>query len=266
MMINQNKAKKIVLLLLALQIASYLIYSLLIFTGKIEEINPALWGNFFISSLSFLALVITFVFLISPSGRVGFDRKGNILMAIALIFFFLGDLMWFLDEFVAGIHVPIGGSADLFWNLAYILMIISFFYFLNSFFVESKLFSNLLIALGFFVGIGNFIISLRGYIELHNYSFAVLVQSLYPAYDFVLVGLTLAILIPLIIHRDRIFLGLYVLLAGIVSRVVYDNVFVYMARSGTYYTGHPVDLIYSFFYIAVGMSALLYLRAWRSNK
>jgi predicted DNA-binding transcriptional regulator len=44
MMINQNKAKKIVLLLLALQIASYLIYSLLIFTGKIEEINPALFS------------------------------------------------------------------------------------------------------------------------------------------------------------------------------------------------------------------------------
>ncbi len=264
-MINNNFAKKIVKLLFIIQIAFYLVYSILIFSGKILVINSVLWGNFFTTSISLIAVISIIVFLYSEAGKQGMDPKGNKILAVALIFMFLGDILWFLNELFLENLVPIGGWPDISWNIAYLLLIWAFLHFSESIFSESVNWKIGILTTGILIAIINAFISLREYFTLGIYGFSFIIQEIYPIYDFILIGILLTIIGPLIVNKDKAFRGFYIILFGLAARIIYDNLFVDLVLNGAYYTGHIIDLIYVIFYIGICLSSICYLKEWKKR-
>ncbi len=264
-MINLNLAKKIAKYLFIIQITLYLIYAILILSGKILVINSVLWGNFFTSSISLIAVISLISFLYSEAGKQGIDPKGNKILTLSLIFMFLGDLLWFLNELFLENLVPIGGWPDISWNISHILLIWSFLHFSESIFSESLRWKAGILTAGILTAIINAIISLREYFNLGIYGISFIIQEIYPIYDFIIIGILLTIIGPLIVNQDKTFKGFYIILFGLLARIVYDNLFADLILNGSYYTGHIIDLIYVIFYIGICLSSICYLKEWKRD-
>jgi hypothetical protein len=70
---------------------------------------------------------------------------------------------------------------------------------------------------------------------------------------------------PLILNGNKYFTGWFLLGFGFVTRIVYDITFAKMSEDGSYYTGHPVDLIYVLLYLFVILNNVSKCRILNSN-
>lgn len=251
--------------ILSLEILLFLTFAFLIFSRKILEIHNVFWGNLFITLISFLAFISFVLFIRNYKDKLTFDHKGNFFFASALCLFFLGDLLWFGTETILT-NPLFSALPDVVWNLAYIAMMCSLFLFIIPMSKASRVWTILFIALGFIAGFANIIINVNTDFAFKLYNLNYFIQQLYPAYDFIILGLLLALLAPLVIHRNLAFIKIYFWLFGIISRILFDNLFADKITLGTYYTGHGIDLIYLLFYLSISISVVFRATSLEAKK
>lgn len=218
-----------------------------------------LFGNLFICLLSLLALFSMFIVYRRFPTNFPREKNGKLFILISLFLFFLGDLYWALDEVVFSKFVPIGGMPDLFWNIGYWALIVGILFFIFVGFIDSyKKFWTIFVA-GLLAGLVYLGFDVLEDISLKSLDFVHFIQDMYFLYDFILIALIIILLMPLITNRNKLFYGWIVLGFGIFTRAIYDILFAGLSEAGTYYTGHIVDLVYVFFYVAVVYSSLIKL-------
>ncbi len=219
-----------------------------------SEHNTVL-GNIFLTSASFLAFIASVILYFKIPRESFVERKSYFFMMIGILLFFFGDLIWLVNEVYLNNLVPIGGIPDFAWNLAYICLIIAVSFIISTRDKSTKFIFYILLALVALAGIFLVYQDMSEDLALGTFTFAHALQDTYILYDFVLILMLLCLVYPLLISKSPELIFFVVLVFGVVTRLVYDKIFVNMSEKGTYYTGHPIDLLYVCFYLLFILSA-----------
>lgn len=223
-------------------------------------------GNIFIVALSFLALISTIkIYNLIPSNFPR-EKKGKFFLIISIVLFFIGDVLWLVSEVFFGNLVPIGGAPDFSWNLAYIFLIISILYFISIGFRSSKKFLYVILILGVLVGGTVLYFDVAEDFEQGSFTFAHSLQDAYILYDFVVLLLIIYLVWPILGFGVSFGLHWILIGVGVFTRLIYDQIFVRMLENNSYYTGHPVDLLYVSFYVFLVLAFYFKSKELRSIK
>lgn len=243
-----------------LLVVSFLLFVLhaVFILGKLFSSYSLVWGNLFISLMSFLAFVSCWALYKKLPTNIPRERKGILFLTLSILFFCLGDLLWLLIEVALKIEVPIGGFPDVLWTLAYLLVIVALYYFISMGFRSSQWPVFFSIFLGFVVGGIIFYKTISDEIINHTITFVLLIQNSFVLYDIIILFMIVVLVWPIINSGNRFFLHWLVFAFAILIRLVHDIVFMRIANTA-YYTGHPVDLLYVLSY--VGIIASIYFKS-----
>lgn len=255
-MVKRGKVINPIRSIAILAVVVFLLHLIFIFTGWVN-INVNLFGNLFSDIVAFLAFISMFLLYRKFPEYFPMEKKAKLFLLISLSLFFLGDLIWTLEQVIEKNILPIGGIPDLCWNLAYFSLGGALIFFMKTEFRKSNLWPIIITSLGVVAGSIYLFVSISEDLNLGIFSFIHLIQTLYVFYDILIFALGLIILYPLIISRNKLFLGWMVLGLGVMTRLIHDALFENLSESGAYYTGHPVDLIYVLFYISIIFNSLI---------
>ncbi len=212
-------------------------------------------GNLFICIISFLAMVACWIPYFKLSKEFSIEKKGWFFIALAITLFFLGDIAWSAFEVILEIHVPIGSPCDLLWNLAYFSLMYGLWYFMSLLFFESPARNRVVMFASLLIACAVLYFNLRGDIASGNLSFVIFIQNLYVFYDIIILGMIYLIIIPLVLAHNYLFISWILFACAILARVFFDFIFAHMSYAGTFYTGHPLDLVYTFSYLLFAFAA-----------
>jgi len=225
----------------------FFVHMTLIFTGVLRGSN--LLSNLFTIFFSFIAFLSLFFLYRKVPSNFPRERVGNILLLTSVFLFFLGDFFWAVEEIFLGNLVPLGGVADILWNLAYFSLIASVGFFISFSFVSSYPKIIFLLVLGLIFG-GVFLYwDISEDIEEGTFNLPHFIQDLYPVYDIILIVMISILIWPIIGYGNKFFIPWFLFGLGVISRIIFDLVFVSISENGIYYTGHPMDIFYVAFYV-----------------
>lgn len=228
--------------------------------------NHGVLGNFFICTLSFLAFISMILVYRKFPDNFPMEKRAKSFLIVAIGLFFLGDLLWLSSEIFLKNLVPIGSYPDLAWNFGYFALMASMIYLIRTEFIPSKKWMIVLLILGLLGGLAFLAQDISEDLESESFEIPHFFQDTYPFYDFILLGMTIVLLWPLIQANNRLFLGWIAIGLGLITRLVYDIIFIEMTEGSTYYTGHPVDLIYVLFYLAVIFNSVIKYSTLKNTK
>jgi hypothetical protein len=172
---------------------------------------------------------------------------------------FLGVFLWFLAETVWGayeivfhVDVPYPSVADLFYLGGYVpifLGIVQFLWFFRETFTRRRLATMLLSSLVILVGSGVVLIY-----PLMNESADVLTKLFDVAYPFLDSFLVIfAVMVAMTFEKRRFGRAWLWIALGMVLAGFGDISFSYGTLMGWYYSGHPIELLYVWSYLSLGL-------------
>ncbi|MGI0027222.1 MAG: hypothetical protein ACREAD_05205 [Nitrosopumilaceae archaeon] len=190
-------------------------------------------------------LVVLSIMISTRFRRAGHHGKAWLLFLGTAISWFIAETTWTIYEFVYNLN-PFPSYADGFYLAGYPFLFLFTIYYLKPF---KKLITKKLIVCASLVAISVLIPNL--YMTVNNNSdenkFTIILGSIYPVGDAI-------VLVPAIIGIYLFFRGevnfLWVLLfVGILFEVVGDTGFQYVTLNNSYYSGHPVDILFIWSYL-----------------
>ncbi len=185
------------------------------------------------------------------------ESKGWAIATIAFGLFMLGDIYWAYSELILKINTPLGSIADLFWTLAYFALIIATLKLQKAIFYYSKLQKYIFTILGLIIGGYVAYNSLSAYFNL-THNIGNLANDLYVTYDFIILGIILSIILPLLKTKQYVFLKSWItIMLAILLRIFYDLLFAYLTELNTYQTGNYIDILYASSYVIFALANYL---------
>ena len=197
------------------------------------------------------AVVILAGVLTKRNGLTGSHGKAWVLFTIFAALWFIAEQVWLVNELIYK-EKPFPSSADFFYLSGYP------FYFLFSILYMlpfKNTISKKMVIMASLIAVSVLIPNL--YMTIYNNSgetqFAIILGTIYPIADAI-------VLIPAMIGVTLFFRGKVnflwsLLLIAMLFEVVADMAFQYFSLDNSYYTGHPVDILFLWSYIlfAFGM-------------
>lgn len=211
-------------------------------------------GNIFIVLLSLIAFISSILIYRRISDNFPREKKAKGFLIISLFLFLIGDLSWLVSEVFFGDLNPIGSYPDYIWISAYAFLIIALFYFIAIGFRPSRFMIYAIAILGVVMGGVILYADVVEDLEENSFTYAHAIQDSYIIFDLLAFLLVIYLVLPIIPAGRRFYLNWLILGVGIFTRLVYDQLFAEMSQTGAYYTGHPIDLLYVFFYVCVVIS------------
>lgn len=245
-----SSGTKIFLYILIAAIIIFVFQGIFIF-GNFFESSRGIIANLFLTCFSLLAFVSSILIYKRISVNFIREKRAKLFLIISLFLFFLGDLSWLVSELFFGNLVPLGSVPDFIWLSAYVFLIISLVYFISMSFRPSSKMTYWVIILGIILGGFLLYLDVEEDLEEGSFTFAHAIQDAYILFDMVAVLMVIYLVWPIFSAGKRFYLNWLMLVFGIATRVVYDQIFANMSQQGTYYTGHPIDMLYVLFYIFV---------------
>lgn len=206
-----------------------------------------------------VALSITISIRFRSTGNHG---KAWLLFLGIAISWFIAETTWVVYEFVYSQN-PFPSSADAFYLLGYPFLFLFSIQYLKPF---KKLISKKMIILTSIIAILVLIPNL--YMTFHNNSsenkFAMMLGAIYPVADAI-------VLIPAMIGIVLFFRGEVnflwtLLLIGILFEVIADTGFQYFTLNNSYYTGHPIDILFIWSYIMFSFGIYSHIQIFKKAK
>ena len=191
------------------------------------------------------AFVILSIIISSRFRKSGNHGKAWLLFLGTAISWFIAETTWTVYELVYHTN-PFPSTADVFYITGYPFLFLFSIYYLKPF---KKLITRKLILSTSLIAVSVLIPSL--YMTVDNNSdeskFAIALGAIYPIADSI-------ILVPALIGIFLFFRGEVnflwtLLLIGILFEVIADTGFQYFTLNGSYYTGHPIDILFIWSYI-----------------
>jgi hypothetical protein len=231
----------------------FIFQAIFIFGGFFKDYRDII-ANVFIVLLSSLCLVS--VILLYKKIPINFpkEKKGMLFLAFAMALFLIGDLLWLASEVFFGDLTPIGSFPDLAWNFAYFALIFSLIYFVLLSFRPSKFITYSILLVALIMGGGILYEDVHEDFEEGSFTFSHFIQDLYILYDLVALFLVVYLVWPIAFSGTRFGQYWTLLGLGIITRLGYDRIFADMSQKGTYYSSHPVDLLYVAVYLIAVLS------------
>jgi len=207
-------------------------------------------------------ILVTLSIIISTRFRsTGNHGKAWLLFLGIAISWFIAETMWVIYEFVYHQN-PFPSSADAFYLLGYPFLFLFSIQYLKPF---KKLISKKMIILTLIIAISVLIPNL--YMTLGNNSseskFAIMLGAIYPVADAI-------VLIPAMIGIVLFFRGEVnflwtLLLIGILFEVIADTGFQYFTLDNSYYTGHPIDILFVWSYILFSFGIYSHIQIFKKK-
>jgi len=180
-----------------------------------------------------------------------------ILIAIALLQYVIGDLLWVYLEI--GMHIqPFPSIADIFYLLYYIFFIIGIFFMIRPLNSPEKVFKTILDAMIVVVSatliFWNTILSVM-IISNREATWALSLSLYYIIRDFVIFMIVLNLTLRKVNKCGRN--PLLLLTAAILTQLITDSIFSYLFLNGSYQSGNFIDMGWIIFYIIMGLAGIL---------
>jgi hypothetical protein len=167
---------------------------------------------------------------------------------VGMTLWFLGELSWAVYTFAFSVEIPYPSIADIFWLAGYIPLFLALYVYARLFAsVLSKrtiaLIATIIIILGVLVSVA-LIIPVMG-VEENLATFAI--DLAYPLLDIALLSTALVGLA--IFQKGSLGKSWLWIILGILLNVAGDMIFSYTTAQGTYYNGHPSELLFVYGYL-----------------
>jgi hypothetical protein len=178
---------------------------------------------------------------------------------LGMLLWFLGELGWGIYTMFLGVEVPFPSIADLSWLSGYLPLFIALLLYVEIFqpaiTVKSFLVAGAIVASMSAIIFSTLMIPVLA--NASQYDMVTLGASLaYPALDLFLfleaiLGLSVFTMTEL---KGRIGVAWHFMNTAILLNVIGDMFFSYTNLSGTYYDGHPLELLYHFGYMLFALA------------
>jgi len=174
---------------------------------------------------------------------------------LGMIFWFLGELGWMIYTLFLNVEIPYPSIADVAWLIGYIPLMAAFHWYIRNFqfTISRTLYKTGAIVIGIACfGLFAYFLSPVFADVAETEITTMAVDIAYPLLDLCLFGY--ALLALLIFLRGKIALAWALISSAIFMDVVADMLFTYTTLQGTYYNGHPVDLLFHIGYILYALA------------
>jgi len=178
---------------------------------------------------------------------------------LGMVFWFLGELGWAVYAVFLGVEIPFPSFADLFWLAGYLPLFLALLLYLEVFqpaiTVKSFLMSGSIVAAMSAVIFSSLMVPVLADAWRHD-ALTVGISLAYPALDLFLfleaiLGLSVFTVTSL---KGRIGVPWRFMNAAILLNVFGDMIFSYTTLNGTYYNGHPMELLYHAGYVLFALA------------
>ncbi|VVB80281.1 Uncharacterised protein [uncultured archaeon] len=251
--VSSSYSSRLFFWILIAAVVVYVFQAIFIFGTSFQYYRHAI-ANIFIVILALLALFSTIFIYRKISQNFPREKEGKLFLIISIFLFFLGDLLWLIAEAVFDKVTPLGSYPDLAWSLAYVALIISLVYFISVGFRPSSRLIYLLVVTGLVIGGVILFNDVSEDIREGNVGFSHFIQDSYILYDVIVLLLIIYLVWPILFEGSQYGWHWVILGGGMLTRLVYDQIFANMSQNNTYYAGHPIDLLYTFFYVSVALA------------
>ncbi|MBM3910088.1 MAG: hypothetical protein FJ356_00365 [Thaumarchaeota archaeon] len=215
-------------------------------------------GNLMYIPAAGTLLVVTVIVL----KRLGTSGKhGTALIALVgfSITWFCAEMTWMLDEIYFEID-PFPSTADLFYLVGYpflLMFLISYLEPLKE--GISKEVLGLAILAAVILLASSLYVVFIGDEELSNYEFALLAG--YPIADAIV--LVPSLLGVILFFKGKINFMWSLVFVGVISLYVADTTFLYTQLEDSYYTGHPLEMLFHFMYFLIAFGIYDYMKIFK---
>jgi len=215
-------------------------------------------GNFMYIPAAGSLLVVSIIVLqrLGTSGKHGTALIS--LVGFAICWFF-AEITWILQELYFKID-PFPSTADLFYLVGYpflLMFVISYLEPLKDGITKEILALAILAAI--IVLVSSLYVVFNEDEELSNYEFALLAG--YPIADAIV--LVPALLGVVLFFKGKVNFMWTLFFVGIISLYVADTTFLYTQLEDTYYTGHPLEMLFYFMYFLMAFGIYDYMKLFK---
>ena len=207
------------------------------------------------------SVVVLSVILTKRNSLTGNHGKAWLIFTIFASLWFIAEQVWLVNELIYK-EKPFPSSADFFYLAGYPFYFVFSFLYLRPF---RDAISKKMIVTTSFIAIVILIPNL--YMTFDNNSdeseFAIILGAIYPIADAI-------VLIPAMIGVTLFFRGKVnflwsLLLIGMIFEVVADTGFQYVSLDNSYYTGHPVDILFLWSYLLLSFGLYDHLKIFKKS-
>lgn len=177
------------------------------------------------------------------------ERKIWLLFGIGFALRLVGEILWAVYEIILKVEIPTPSVSDAAWWLSYIFLIFAFSYKLKHTYMENKKIVIYVMLIVCIVLSG--IYAHLGYTEIldgNKDALTSFVNGFYTIFDIFVIGLILAINLPLINGYNKSMRSCFILALAFIVFGVYDYFFALRVGGGTYFSGAFIDALYYFAY------------------
>ncbi|MEM3627100.1 MAG: hypothetical protein QXZ25_03640 [Candidatus Bathyarchaeia archaeon] len=195
--------------------------------------------------------------------RYGHEKKTFssvwLCFTLGMLLWFLGETGWAMYTFFLGTEIPYPSLADIFWLGGYIPFLIALYFYVKIFAsalskrtVQIVMMATIILSVLLAFAL---IIPIVGAEE----DFVALIMDLaYPLLDLAL--FSTALLGLLIFRKGALGKSWLLINAGILANVGADIIFSYTTANGTYYNGHPSELLFIWGYILFALAFYIHMK------
>ena len=217
-------------------------------------------GNFMYIPAAGSLLVVSIIVL----QRLGTSGKhGTALIALAgfAICWFFAEITWILQELYFKID-PFPSTADLFYLVGYpflLMFVISYLEIVREGITKEILALAILAAV--IVLVSSLYVVFNEDEELSSYEFALLAG--YPIADAIV--LVPSLLGVVLFFKGKVNFMWTLVFLGVISLYVADTTFLYTQLEDSYYTGHPLEMLFHFMYFLMAFGIYDYMKIFKKE-
>lgn len=178
---------------------------------------------------------------------------------IGMLLWFLGETGWAIYTFFLGTEIPYPSLADVFWLGGYIPLLIALYFYVKIF--ASVLAKRMIYMVTVITAILSVFLAFALIIPIVSVEedvVALIMDLAYPLLDLAL--FSTALLGLLIFRKGTIGKSWLLINAGILANVGADIIFSYTTAQGTYYNGHPSELLFIWGYILFALAFYIHMK------
>lgn len=252
--LSETKTKKYLLVSLAASAFGIIV------TNLIEKELTILFTNIIITSTAATVLIFSIIMSIR-SGVTGSHGKAWIFFTIFIALWFVAETIWLVDEIIYQ-QEPFPSEADFFWLPGY-----AFYLVFSVFYIKpvKKAISKKIILFATLVSITILIPTIYFAIlsdsEISQFEFVI--ASSYPIMDSV--SLIPSLIGVILFFKGKVNFLLSLLFLGMLCSALTDIGFLFLQLHDSYYTGHPVDILYVWYYLLFLFGILHHINLFKSR-
>ncbi len=186
------------------------------------------------------------------------DRKILFAFSAGFLLWTIAESIWMYYELVLGIEVPFPSFADLFWTIGYIPMLVALYLKKRDMFITKE--KNIAAYVGGVIML-TFIIFIFLPLFIEMSGMERVLSFIYISFDYIFALFSLSVL--LVGGTGKFIRPWLTLAAAYAAFTLFDISFAWFTAKDLYYTGHPIDLVYSTSYLLLTLAA--YFKANNSD-